>query len=297
MNMPTMSTARGRPHPPDRAGDWRRSGRAVGLHRSGWRGRRGGCRPGRGRGHRQIVYGHHLSVARVRPSRGHPGVGRTSAMTNTAPRSDMRRGRAETELSDVPDVVVETVAGRVRGRSVHGVARFLGVPFAARPVGPLRFAAPAPAVAWAGVRDATAPGPNAPQPTRAIPGIDLPPIIGRGWRRSGADPDDYLTVDVWTPDPGGAGLPGAGVRARRGVHRGRAGLAHLRRHGAGARGRRARLGDLPARRRGLRRVRRRRDATSGCATSSPRSPGCRTTSRRSAATRAGSRCSASRRAR
>jgi para-nitrobenzyl esterase len=103
--------------------------------------------------------------------------------------------------------VVETVAGRVRGRSVHGVARFLGVPFAAPPVGPLRFAAPAPAVAWAGIRDATAPGPNAPQPTRAIPGIDLQPIIGRGWRRSGADPDDYLTVDVWTPDPGGAGLP------------------------------------------------------------------------------------------
>jgi len=119
----------------------------------------------------------------------------------------MRRGRAETELSDVSNVVVETVAGRVRGRSVHGVARFLGVPFAAPPVGPLRFAAPAPAVAWAGVRDATASGPNAPQPTRAIPGIDLQPIIGRGWRRSGADPDDYLTVDVWTPDPGGAGLP------------------------------------------------------------------------------------------
>jgi len=119
----------------------------------------------------------------------------------------MRRGRAETELSNVSDVVVETVPGRVRGRSVHGVARFLGVPFAAPPVGPLRFAAPAPAVAWAGVRDATAPGPNAPQPTRAIPGIDLQPIIGRGWRRSGADPDDYLTVDVWTPDPAGAGLP------------------------------------------------------------------------------------------
>ena len=119
----------------------------------------------------------------------------------------MRRGRAETELSDVSDVVVETVVGRVRGRSVHGVARFLGVPFAAPPVGPLRFAAPAPAVAWAGVRDATAPGPNAPQPTRAITGIDLQPIIGGGWRHSGADPDDYLTVDVWTPDPGRAGLP------------------------------------------------------------------------------------------
>ena len=116
----------------------------------------------------------------------------------------MRRGRAET---DVTDVEVRTAAGRVRGRSVEGVARFLGVPFAAPPVGPLRFAAPAPAAPWAGVRDATAPGPNAPQPTRSIPGIDLAPIIGRGWRRSGADPDDYLTVDVWTPDPGGAGLP------------------------------------------------------------------------------------------
>ena len=53
------------------------------------------------------------------------------------------------------------------------------------------------------MRDATAPGPNAPQPTRAIPGIDLTPILGRGWRRG----DDYLTLDVWTPDPGGAGLP------------------------------------------------------------------------------------------
>jgi hypothetical protein len=125
-------------------------------------------------------------------------------MTNTAPSSDMRRGRAATEVTDVE---VKTAAGRVRGRSVDGVARFLGVPFAAPPVGPLRFAAPAPAAPWAGVRDATAPGPNAPQPTRSIPGIDLAPIIGRGWRHSGADPDDYLTVDVWTPDPGGAGLP------------------------------------------------------------------------------------------
>ena len=73
-----------------RGGRRRRGGRAGGLHRSGRCGRRGGSRPGRGRGHRQIVYGHHLSVARLRPSRGHPRVGRTSVMTNTAPRSDTR---------------------------------------------------------------------------------------------------------------------------------------------------------------------------------------------------------------
>ena len=100
-------------------------------------------------------------------------------------------------------VEVSTSAGIVRGRSVDGVSRFLGVPFAAPPVGALRFAAPAPVRPWTGVRDATAPGPNAPQGSRAIPGIDLSPIIGNGWRAG----DDYLTLDVWTPDPAATGLP------------------------------------------------------------------------------------------
>lgn len=102
------------------------------------------------------------------------------------------------------EIEVGTRAGRVRGTWVDGgVARFLGVPFAAPPSGALRFAAPAPPEPWDGVRDATAPGPNAPQPTRRLPGIDLTPIIGEGWRPG----EDYLTVDVWTPDPGAAGLP------------------------------------------------------------------------------------------
>jgi para-nitrobenzyl esterase len=121
-------------------------------------------------------------------------------MTHTDTGADIQR---EAVFSNKADVEARTASGVVRGRSVGGVARFLGVPFAAPPVGALRFAAPAPAPPWTGVRDATAPGPNAPQPTRAIPGIDLTPILGRGWRRG----DDYLTLDVWTPDPGGAGLP------------------------------------------------------------------------------------------
>ncbi len=91
-----------------------------------------------------------------------------------------------------------TTAGRVRGLERDGVHRFLGVPYAAPPV---RFAAPAPAPRWDGVRDATKPGPNAPQAERGIPGFDLGPILGHGWRPG----EDYLTVDVWTP--GGAGLP------------------------------------------------------------------------------------------
>ncbi|MCE3552338.1 carboxylesterase family protein [Pseudonocardia sp. RS11V-5] len=96
-----------------------------------------------------------------------------------------------------------TTAGRIRGVEKDGVARFLGVPYAAPPVGPLRFAAPAPAPAWDGVRDCTTAGPNAPQPPRTFGALDLSPVVGQGWRPG----DDYLTVDVWTPDPGGSGLP------------------------------------------------------------------------------------------
>ena len=102
--------------------------------------------------------------------------------------------------------IVATTAGRVRGTLLDGgVARFRSVPYAAPPEGPLRFAPPAPAVPWDGVREAGGdPGPNAPQPPRgAAFGIDMTPVIGTGWR-PGAE---YLAADVWTPDPGGSGLP------------------------------------------------------------------------------------------
>jgi para-nitrobenzyl esterase len=102
--------------------------------------------------------------------------------------------------------IVTTTAGRVRGALTDdGIARFRSVPYAAPPEGPLRFAPPAPAVAWEGVREAGGePGPNAPQRPRAAGfGIDLTPVIGTGWR-PGAE---YLTADVWTPDPGTGGLP------------------------------------------------------------------------------------------
>ncbi|TCK25681.1 carboxylesterase/lipase family protein [Pseudonocardia endophytica] len=102
--------------------------------------------------------------------------------------------------------IVTTTAGKVRGALLDGgIARFRSVPYAAPPEGPLRFAAPARAVTWDGVREAGGePGPNAPQPPRGAGfGIDMTPVIGTGWR-PGAD---YLTADVWTPDPGSGGLP------------------------------------------------------------------------------------------
>ncbi|HLI40599.1 MAG TPA: carboxylesterase family protein, partial [Streptosporangiaceae bacterium] len=96
--------------------------------------------------------------------------------------------------------LVRTAGGLVRGRRSAGrIAVFLGIPFARPPVGALRFAAPVPAPPWQGVREAAAFGPPPPQSAMAL--APLPPPS------PAADPDDWLTVNVFTPDPGAAGLP------------------------------------------------------------------------------------------
>ncbi|WP_068923373.1 carboxylesterase/lipase family protein [Planobispora rosea] len=91
-----------------------------------------------------------------------------------------------------------TTSGRVRGHWAGGVAEFLGIPYAAPPVGALRFAAPIPPRPWAGVRYCHAYGPTAPQPpSDYTEGVPEPLIAG----------DEYLNLNVFTPDPGTAGLP------------------------------------------------------------------------------------------
>ncbi|MFI5686710.1 carboxylesterase/lipase family protein [Streptomyces sp. NPDC051636] len=98
-----------------------------------------------------------------------------------------------TASSSAEGPVVRTTAGAVRGRREHGLAVFRGIPFAEPPVGPARFAAPRPARPWDGTREAYEFGPPPPQE----PGLQA---------RTGAVPatprdDDWLTVNVWTPDP------------------------------------------------------------------------------------------------
>jgi para-nitrobenzyl esterase len=97
------------------------------------------------------------------------------------------------------DPVVSTSAGRVRGRTEQGISVFRGIPFARPPVGPLRFQAPQPPAPWDGIREAAEFGPAAPQAQM---------MAEAGRPAPSADPaGDWLTLNVWTPDPGAARLP------------------------------------------------------------------------------------------
>ncbi len=62
-------------------------------------------------------------------------------------------------MSDHHDLTVETQTGPVTGAVRDGVRTWFGIPYAAAPVGPLRFCAPVPAPAWDAPRDATSFGP------------------------------------------------------------------------------------------------------------------------------------------
>ncbi len=60
--------------------------------------------------------------------------------------------------------VVDTANGAVRGLANGAADEFLGIPYAAPPVGALRWRPPQAAARWSGVRDATQFAPHCPQP-------------------------------------------------------------------------------------------------------------------------------------
>ena len=96
-------------------------------------------------------------------------------------------------MTATEDPVVRTKAGDLRGAYENGIAVFRGVPYAAAPVGELRFAPPQPAPAWRGVRDATQDGPIAPQGRSR-----LAHVMGDFERPQS---EDCLTLNIWTPAP------------------------------------------------------------------------------------------------
>ena len=112
-----------------------------------------------------------------------------------------------------PSVALEsgTVVGEHFG-SAPNAAAFLGVPYAAPPVGELRWKPPQPVSRWSGARDATHFGASCPQ----LPAGWLPTL---GWD------EDCLFLNVWTPVLRQSGrlpvivfLHGGGNRAGRSQH-------------------------------------------------------------------------------
>ena len=90
------------------------------------------------------------------------------------------------------DPLAAVDGGTVRGVAFAGGISFKGIPFAAPPVGPLRWRAPQPVVPWSGVRDARAYASDCMQKPFAS---DAAPL--------GTTPaEDCLYANVWRP--GGA---------------------------------------------------------------------------------------------
>ncbi|MCP5026742.1 MAG: carboxylesterase/lipase family protein [Actinomycetia bacterium] len=90
-----------------------------------------------------------------------------------------------------PQVTVS--GGTLAGATHDGVNAFLGIPYAAPPLGERRFLPPEPAEPWRGLRAADRHGPSAPQ------GVPSP---GRTLVDLSVDEEneDCLTLGVWTPD-------------------------------------------------------------------------------------------------
>lgn len=107
---------------------------------------------------------------------------------------------APARAAERPVVRVET--GELRGVSEDGVQRFLGIPYAAPPVGALRWRPPQPAVAWTGVRDASRHGHACPQHI----GDYSEEWVNDSLRSAGLD-EDCLTLTVWAPTPGRGPAP------------------------------------------------------------------------------------------
>ena len=91
--------------------------------------------------------------------------------------------------------LIEVTGGQIEGVAESGVHIFKGIPFAAPPVGDLRWKAPQPVISWDGIRSCTAFGPS---PMQAKPS----PFMF--WSSEFLIPEepiseDCLYLNVWTP--------------------------------------------------------------------------------------------------
>ena len=92
-------------------------------------------------------------------------------------------------MSMMAQTQVKTVEGILEGKDLSGITIFKGVPFAAPPVGNLRWKAPQPVQKWEGVRKATEYGPNPMQEA----------LFGDMNFGTKVNSEDCLYLNIWTP--------------------------------------------------------------------------------------------------
>ena len=88
--------------------------------------------------------------------------------------------------------IVSIDTGQIEGSTEAEVTSFKGIPFAAPPVGKLRWRAPQPAAKWSGVRKTTQYGHDC---------MQMPSVFGN------SPSEDCLVANVWVPEHHGKNLP------------------------------------------------------------------------------------------
>jgi para-nitrobenzyl esterase len=98
-----------------------------------------------------------------------------------------------TAMADSPRPTVKTQAGQVRGIVRGSVAEYFGIPYAAPPIGELRWQPPKPHANWAGILDASRVGSVCAQMKFRHPGMQ--------------GSEDCLYLNIYTPSTGSHRLP------------------------------------------------------------------------------------------
>jgi para-nitrobenzyl esterase len=134
-----------------------------------------------------------------------------SASASAAPSGQAapaRGGRGPARPAPVPTgkaEIVKIAGGQVQGLLFNDVAEYRGLPYAAAPVGDLRWRAPQPVAAWSGVRDAAAFGKSCTAP----PGGSEDCLYLNVYKPADAKPGAKLPVMFWIHGGGFTGGSGS----------------------------------------------------------------------------------------
>lgn len=124
-----------------------------------------------------------------------------------APPPDPARQAADAEVNAESPLTVELDSGAVRGRADDATRQFLGIPYAAAPVGDLRWQPPQSVPHWDGIRDATEPEARCTQtmmmPTGSLDSGSMQP----GEQPADEPSEDCLYLNVTTPRDAAADAP------------------------------------------------------------------------------------------